>query len=223
MCFSANASFGAGVILTVIGVAAIKKAEHPSQILFASIPLFFATQQITEGVLWLILPNPAYGFAQEVLTKVFLFFAQIVWPLWVPIAILLLEKQATRRKIQKVLVGLGVMISIFLMYCLLSYPVEANIIGYHISYKQDYPVGLRGFGAFLYIMATIAPPFFSHIKKMWLLGVTVLISYVITAMFYEHYILSVWCFFASIISISVYLIMLEIKNSNKTQLTLSIN
>ena len=55
MCFSANASFGAGVVLTIIGVAAIKKVQHPSQILFASIPLLFAVQQISEGILWITL------------------------------------------------------------------------------------------------------------------------------------------------------------------------
>jgi uncharacterized membrane protein len=44
-----------------------------------------------------------------------------------------------------------------------------------------------------------------------MLGVAIAISYIITAIFYEQYILSVWCFFASIISISVYVIMREIK------------
>ena len=44
-----------------------------------------------------------------------------------------------------------------------------------------------------------------------MLGAAILISYIITAIFYEHYILSVWCFFSAILSVSVYLITLEIK------------
>ena len=52
MCFSANASFGAGVFLTSIGVIATKNISNKKQILFASIPILFGIQQITEGFLW---------------------------------------------------------------------------------------------------------------------------------------------------------------------------
>ena|SRR5674476_769986 len=122
MCFSANASFGAGVVLVVIGVMSIKKVQHPSQILFASIPLLFAVQQISEGILWVTLPNPAYTSLSQVMTYVFLFFAQFFWPLWVPIAILMLEKESKRKRIQKVLVGMGMIVALYFAYCLISYP-----------------------------------------------------------------------------------------------------
>ena len=84
MCFSASASFGAGVVLSVIGVASIKKAKSPTQIIFASIPLIFAVQQITEGFLWLSLTHSNFASLKQVTTYIFLFFAQIVWPIWVP-------------------------------------------------------------------------------------------------------------------------------------------
>jgi hypothetical protein len=84
MCFSASASFGAGVVLSAIGVVSIKKNQHKSQFLFASIPLLFAVQQFAEGILWLVLPNPEYASMQKHTTYVFLFFAQFFWPLWVP-------------------------------------------------------------------------------------------------------------------------------------------
>ena len=212
MCFSASASFGAGVVLTAIGVASIKKTHHPIQLLFASIPLIFGVQQIAEGMLWLTLNNPEYIKTQRIFTYIFLFFAQFIWPIWVPIAILLLEKKSTRKNIQKVFVGAGIMVGLYLIYCLLYFHVEAKIIGHHISYFQDYPSSFRNYGIILYGLATIVPSFFSHIKRMWMLGATILISYVITAIFYEHYILSVWCFFSSIISLSIYAIMIEISN-----------
>lgn len=219
MCFSANASFGAGVVLTVIGIAAIKKTRHPSQILFAAIPLFFAIQQIAEGILWVILPNPDYSATQKIITRFFLFFAQVIWPLWVPVAILLLEKESTRRNIQRILVVMGAILSLYLSYCLVSFHVQARIIGYHIAYEQDYPISLKYPAGIFYIIATIVPPFFSHIKRMWLLGLTVLISYIITTVFYDNYLVSVWCFFASVISIAVYFIMLEIETSGTLKLS----
>ena len=212
MCFSANASFGAGVVLVVIGVISIKKVQHPSQILFASIPLLFAVQQISEGILWVTLPNPAYTALSQVMTYVFLFFAQFFWPLWVPIAILILEKESKRKRIQKVLVGMGMIVALYFAYCLISYPVHSKIIGYHVTYKVEYPNLLGRYGGIFYLIATVVPPFFSHIKKMWMFGTSMLISYLITAIFYDHYVVSVWCFFASIISISIYAIMIEIRN-----------
>ncbi len=215
MCFSASASFGAGIVLSVIGVASIKKVQSPSQIVFASIPLIFSVQQIAEGFLWLALSNPVYASLQQVTTYTFLFLAQVVWPLWIPLAILLVEKEDKRKKTQKLLVAIGVLLSFYLAYCLLSYNVQAKIIGYHISYEQDYPAQLRISGGVLYFIATIAPPFFSTIKRMWLLGVAILISYIITIIFYEDYFVSVWCFFASVISISIFIIMQKIKKLYK--------
>ena len=53
MCFSASASFVAGVSLTAIGVATVRKAEGPAERPFAMIPLLFGIQQLTEGVIWL--------------------------------------------------------------------------------------------------------------------------------------------------------------------------
>ena len=222
MCFSAGASFGAGAILTVVGVAAIKKVQSPSQIPFASIPLLFAMQQITEGFVWLSLTDPAYASLQQVTTYSFLFFAQVAWPVWVPFSVLKLEPKERQTTMEKILVGIGAFVSLYLAFCLLSYHVEAKVIGYHISYKQDYPSALR-YSGLLYVTATIAPPFFSRISRMWMLGLTVFISYVITAILYTDYIVSVWCFFASIISIAIYAIIYNLRKSNQPIPNVSIN
>ncbi len=215
MCFSATASFTAGVVLTGIGVATIKKTHHRSQFLFASIPLIFGVQQLSEGILWVTLPNPEYANIQKIVTYIYLFFAQTVWPIWVPIAILLLEKEATRKNIQRFFVLSGLVSGVYLAYCLFSFNVDAKIIGRHIDYLQDYPKNNRIFSIVLYGLATIVPSFFSHIKRMWMLGVTILISYIITYIFFNEYVLSVWCFFSSIISLSIYAIIIQVPNSKE--------
>jgi len=215
MCFSASASFGAGVVLAAISVISIKKIQKPSQIYFASIPIIFSVQQLAEGFLWLALTKPFFAPLQQITTYTFLFFAQIVWPLWIPYAFLKLETEEKEKNFQRVLLGIGILVSLFLGYCLATYTVEAKIIGYHISYLQNYPIVYGGYGDLLYIIATIAPPLFSNIKKMWLLSITIIISYIITRILYVDYIVSVWCFFSSIISLFVLVIMAEIKNPSK--------
>ncbi|TRW95622.1 DUF6629 family protein [Flavobacterium gawalongense] len=215
MCFSASASFGAGIVLAAISVAAIKKVQKPAQIYFACIPIIFCVQQFSEGFLWLALTKSVYAPLQPIATYMFLFFAQVVWPLWVPFASLKLEKEKEEKNFQMVLLVIGLLVSLFLGYCLVTYTVEAKIIGSHISYIQDYPIVFGGYGELLYIIATIAPPLFSNIKKMWLLSILIIISYIITKISYVDYVVSVWCFFSSIISISVLIIMDEIKNPSK--------
>nr|WP_156062649.1 DUF6629 family protein [Flavobacterium chilense] len=133
-------------------------------------------------------------------------------------AILLLEKEKTRKHIQRVLVAIGILVSAYLTYCLFNFNIRSEIDCYHIAYIQTYPEPFRIMGGLLYIIATILPPFFSHIRRMWWLGVMVLISYVITTVFYESYLVSVWCFFASVISLSVYLIMSEIRISHREKI-----
>ncbi|MES2267516.1 MAG: DUF6629 family protein [Bacteroidota bacterium] len=215
MCFSATASFGAGIVLTVIGVASLKRVRNSSQVLFAAIPLIFAVQQIAEGMLWLILSHPALVQYQTPITDVFLVFAQIIWPVWLPLAVLLLERSTMRKSFQKMLVGIGLLVSGYLTFCLIRYPVQANIDCYHIAYKQIYPADLRIVGGILYIVATIVPPLFSHIRRMWLLSLTIFISYIITTVFYDNYVISVWCFFASVVSLSVYYIMHELQENDR--------
>ncbi len=215
MCFSASASFGAGIVLSAIGVASIKKTQSTPQILFACIPLIFAIQQITEGFLWLALTHAEFSGLQSITTYLFLFFAQVVWPIWVPYSVYKLQKEEKRKMTQKVLIGIGAFVSVYLAYYLSNYPIEAKVIGYHISYNQDYPPKFSQYVGILYVIATIIPPFISRLKKMWLLGVSILVSYIITTLFYENYFISVWCFFASIISIAVFFVMHQARTSEK--------
>lgn len=66
MCFSAEASFAGGVIISAIGVAVVNKIHKPQQSLFACIPIFFGIQQFTEGMLWISIPNPEYFGIQKI-------------------------------------------------------------------------------------------------------------------------------------------------------------
>jgi len=215
MCFSATASFGASVVLTGIGIAAIKQVQHKSQIVFACIPLFFAAQQFSEGMVWLSFAPPFNAAMNLHSTYFFLVFAQIVWPLWIPFAMVMVENKGRRRKIQRLFVVIGLTEAAYQFYNVITYPVHSQIIGHHIYYSIAHPDTFKYLEPLFYVSAIIVSPFFTSIKRMWIVGLAILISCLITVIFYEHYTVSVWCFFASAISISVYLIMREIRISYK--------
>jgi hypothetical protein len=212
MCFSAEASFGAAVVLSAIGVASINKAQQSNERAFAAIPLIFAAQQVFEGFIWLADGSPAFQFMQPFSTYAFLFFAQILWPVWIPFSILKLNGDKKFKKIQRVLLGVGIVSSAYLAFCLINFPVEGKVAGYHIAYVQLYPESLNVLSGIIYMIATVIPPIVSGTKNVWILGVAIFISYLITAIFYTGYIVSVWCFFAAIISGFVLLIFYRKKS-----------
>lgn len=213
MCFSAEASFAAGAVLSIAGIAAIKKAQTRSEIAFASIPLIFGVQQVTEGFVWLSLLNTAFASWNQPATYIFLAFAQVVWPSWVPFSILLLEKENGRRNALYIMLGIGLIVSFYLALRLLKQDIHSEIIGHHIYYNIGFSTNvIRSLGV-MYFISTIIPPFISGIKKMWSLGFSILLSYIVTKLFFENYVISVWCFFAAVISVVVYAIVRDLQVS----------
>lgn len=207
MCFSTSASFGAGVVLSTIGVITFKKVEAKSQLVFASIPFIFAVQQISEGFLWLALSDPNYAFLEKFTSHSFIFFAQVVWPIFVPLGVFLLNKED---KIQKLFLAVGIVISLYLAFSLFTYGIQAKIDQHHILYMHKNPMKIWHIGSVFYFMATILPLLFSRIKGMKVLGLTILLSYLLAFLIYKRHFLSVWCFFSSLISIIILLIIVRV-------------
>ena len=52
MCFSATASFTAGGVLLGLGTLTLRSARRSREVSFAAIPLLFAVQQLSEGIIW---------------------------------------------------------------------------------------------------------------------------------------------------------------------------
>lgn len=207
MCFSATASFSSGVVLTIVGIASLRKAGRSRRLAFAAIPFIFAIQQFSEGFVWLSLTDPAFVKWQSVPAYIFLTFAHIVWPIWIPFSILLLEKNLRRKNLLYMLFGAGMVLGSYYIYCLASYPIAAVVDGYHIRYHLNYPAALFAITTVFYGLATILPSFISSIGRMKVLGISITISYIATAFFYSEYITSVWCYFAALLSITVYWIL----------------
>ncbi|WGQ10630.1 hypothetical protein QG516_03035 [Pedobacter gandavensis] len=207
MCFSATASFSSGIALTLIGIVTVQSSRSRLYGLFASIPFLLAIQQYTEGVLWLALSDPVLADWQSPAMFLYLFFAQVLWPVWVPLSIFLLEKEQRRRKILYALLIVGAGVSVYLGYRLFVKNIFAEIAGYHIYYHVgpiSFPLHVS---AMLYFLVTVLPALISSVRKIWLFGVAIGLSYIIANLMYERYILSVWCFFAALVSIIVFAIM----------------
>lgn len=209
MCFSTTASFASGAILTTIGIISIKKVQNKKQLLFASIPFIFAIQQFSEGFVWLSLLHSTNYFLQQLSTYSFLLFALVIWPAWVPLSLFLIEKKHNRKTILGIFSGLGLLFLILSSFYLIIYKSEAQITSYHIHYELNIPFNAKVIIGILYLIPTVISNFISSTKGVALMGVFVLLSYLISRMFFDDYVISVWCFFSALISITIYFILVQ--------------
>jgi hypothetical protein len=217
MCFSTTASFTAGTVLTVIGIASITKTKNVSHLMFACIPLIFAVQQFSEGFVWLALLNNANYMTQQLAINLFLAFAIVVWPIWVSLAVLFIEENRRRRILLRICSAIGLLISALGLYYLFVYHSSAHIARLHIYYDLHIPNGDKIFLGFLYLIPTVLSLFISGVKRVPIMGSLVLISYVITRFFFKDTLLSVWCFFSAGISLMIYYILLKANSAIITQ------
>jgi len=207
MCFSAGASFTASVLLTVVGTETLRKVHKPSQIIFAAIPLFFAFQQFTEGVLWLVLAQTGYAWLRATATYIFLTMAQVIWPLMVPVSVVLIEHKKNRKGALYVLLVAGAVAALYYMYGLIFYPAHAEISRLHIDYKSAFQGAFRTEALACYLAATMIPLFVSSIKRTHILGIIMSLSLIVSALFYRDYATSIWCYFAAVISFVIFYIV----------------
>ncbi len=207
MCFSTEASFSASALLSLAGVAAIKNIQTRSQLAFACIPLIFAFQQFSEGFVWLSSTNDNLIEFHQLSVNSFIVIAQVLWPFWVPYSMILIEKDKNQKRKLYILLVFGSLLSTYHMICLYLFDVTAEVRSYHIYYQLNFPHIGREIEGIFYIIPTIIPPFISTIKGMKLFGILIFSSFLVSAMLYNEYAISVWCFFAAIVSVMVYSII----------------
>ncbi len=197
MCFSATASFIASGGLAVVGVASLRAAT-PKQRIVAVIPLVFAAQQAMEGVQWLYLGNgttcPAAGYG-------FLTIAYVLWPVYVPFAVYILDRAS--RHFTRWFLGLGIAAALWNMWQMLTGTLYIYTAGGHIVYNLGIFLGTET--AILYIIAVSGALLVSRIPGFFRAGIIALTSAIVVAWLSRPSFPSVWCFFAAVASILVYL------------------
>src|SRR5690349_1918144 len=110
MCFSTGASIGAGAVLSVIGILSVKKAREPHQYIFAGIPLLFCLQQWIEGVVWMSFTTEGWEQYRSLASMGFLFIGQVLWPIFLPVSIMLFQEENRRKLIFKLMLAAGILV-----------------------------------------------------------------------------------------------------------------
>jgi hypothetical protein len=159
MCFSATASFVTAAVTGTIGIVSVSRVNGPRELPLAAAPIFFALQQSIEGLLWLDLPLAPDGPISTGLTLLLLFFAEAFWPVYAPIAVLLIEPSARRRHLMLLCLAAGIAVGTYLLWSILTGRHDSVVLDNHIVYVTEH--GYSDAVALAYLAATSVPLFIS--------------------------------------------------------------
>jgi hypothetical protein len=200
MCFSATASFTAGTALSAVGGLTITRSRGKTELPLALVPLLFGIQQISEGFLWLSINNSLAGL-QTWTTYIFSMFSHVLWPIFVPFAIVLVEPSERRRRALRVFLAMGAGVGLYLLYFILRYPVAARVEGRSIFY--DSPHFFIMGALVIYLLATCVSGLFSSHRCVNTFGVLAFVLAIAAYQVSVKTFVSVWCFFAAVLSLFI--------------------
>jgi hypothetical protein len=202
MCFSPETSYALGAILLSGGGVSLYKAIKisPRYIPMALMPLFVGIQQIGEGAVWTGLDTGCEP-ATRAGSFVFLFFAWVVWPFWIPFMTWFLEPDRDHRRILACFMAAGAVcgLSMYVPYIWhpewVSAEINHNSISYvHHLWAQTYVSPVALYAIYLSIIG-LAPVLSSHLHVK-LFGIALIVATNIVYAFYTYAETSVLCFFA---------------------------
>ena len=187
--------------MSVLGVATVKKTQRKAEIPFAMIPLLFGAQQIVEGMLWLSFQFEA-PLLNVTMTYLFTLFSHVLWPIYVPFAIGLMESVSWRKKVLSLFQISGIAVALYLLYFIVRFPVTSEVhqhMVYVLPHVKEHPL------LEFYLAATCVAPLFSSHSIIRIFGVLALLLFMVAYWFYTVAFFSVWCFFAAILSAVIYM------------------
>lgn len=202
MCFSATASFVSSAAIGVVGVATLARSNHAREWLFASIPLLFALHQFVEGAVWLGLTGDGLLGGIKPWGFVYMLYAQGLLTLLIPLSVWLIEPERRRRQMVLPFLLLGAGLTLYMLWALLTFPTAIYVQGHSVVYSN--PGSSHLWIAVLYVIATCGALFFSGYRYIILLGAANLVGVLLTIWVKEYAFTSVWCAYAAVVSVLVY-------------------
>jgi hypothetical protein len=214
MCFSPQASFIAGGALLPAGIYCTQAAlrKDPRFVPLALVPIAFGIQQISEGFVWLGLNEDNTALVERS-SVVFLFFAIAFWPCWIPLSLAIAD---SRRRQQTALWLLSI---VGLAWLWLYFPlavdpakwltteVVQHSIRYNVGELPAFALAPRLVWRFGYLLMICVPMVVGRIDPRASRGANLTSGLLVAGLFavacilYSYAFLSVWCFFAAVLSL----------------------
>jgi hypothetical protein len=202
MCFSPQADVVGGLVICAIGVDAVRHVGQRREFLaLAWIPLLLGAHQFIEALVWLSLQGHVPRGIGHIALWAYLLIAFVVLPVFVPLAVLVLEP-TRRRKLMMVPFALtGTVIAVILFAAMVRGPIGVRLAPYHLSYGIRVADGLLI--VVLYVVAVCGALLFSGYRNVVIFGAVNLVAVIVIAWLTIDGFASIWCAWAAISSAAI--------------------
>lgn len=208
MCFSAEASYAAAVVLLPAGVLASQRAYRTNRnyLPIAALPFLFGLQQLFEGLVWTGNALSSDSMVQR-FSLAYMFFSWLAWPVWIPFSTYFLEP-CRRRHIYLVFAILGGMLGAmqylpyFVHEAWLVTKILPNAISYQGTVLFDF-IMRRGLTYAIYLFVIIVPLLTSSNRHAQVFGVLISMVAAVTYLFFQYAYISVFCFGGALMSVYI--------------------
>jgi hypothetical protein len=197
MCWFATADLTAGCVVAGIGVLGMGLARQLSDVPLAALPVLLGAHQLIESQIWARSPGAGAVLRGTAVTA-WTVIAFVVLPVFVPLVLLIAERE--RRRIQYATAAVGLAVAAFM-----GVAVGSGVHATDDGHVMDYGVGVPWLPVFLvgYLVATCVPFLTSHEPTTRELGVALLLGAALAALIDAVAFASVWCAFAAVVSVLI--------------------
>lgn len=202
MCFSPQADIVGGLVICAIGVDAVRHVRRRREFLVLSwIPLLLGAHQFIEALVWLWLQGHVPGGIGHAALWAYLLIAFVLLPVFVPVAVIVLEPTRRRKWMMVPFASIGAVIAVVLLAAMIRGPVGVKLASYHLSYSIRLSDGFLVVAC--YVVAVCGPLLVSGYRHVAIFGIVNLAAVIIIARLTISGFASVWCAWAAISSAAV--------------------
>jgi hypothetical protein len=199
VCFSPQADLVGGVVITVIGVDSFRHVRQCRELIaLASIPLLLGAHQFIEALTWLWLQGHVPRGIGHLALWAYLLIAFVVLPIYVPLAVIVLEPTRQRKLLMTPFAAMGAVTATVLFAAMIRGPVGVRLASYHLAYSVRLHDGLLITA--VYVIAVCGPLLLSGYRHVAVFGVVNLAAVIIIARLTASGFASIWCGWAALSS-----------------------
>lgn len=192
----------------LVGILTLQRVNAPRDVIFASLPLLFALHQFTEGFVWLGMGGYIEPRVLKIASGIFIYYAQGLLPVLIPLAIWLIEKDTYRKKLLGMFTILGVFLAIYTMYGLSTVPYTVTVInGNTLYYNNLWTTNI--YNATIYVITTCGSLMLSSSISIQLFGFLNFLGLILIFLLRPYGFTSLWCLYAAVISGLLYFYYIE--------------
>lgn len=201
MCFSAEADVVAGLVVTGIGVDALRQVRRPAERPLGALPVLLGGHLLVEALVWQGLTGDIDASTGRDAMWVYLAFALLVLPVLVPLAVRAVEPDPRRRRTMALLAVAGAALAAIYLVAMVQARVEVRIDGSHLAY--DLGIDRGGLLAGVYAVVACAPPMLASERRIAAFGLANLVAVVVLVWVESSALTSLWCAWAAVTSIAI--------------------